>query len=180
MPADDPDTPADPAAEPHRNVVAVTEAAHRLGVHIQPVTYPDGTRTAQDAADAIGCSVAQIVKSLIFAVAAGGDTGDTDEVVVALVSGANQLDEKKLAAAAGAGKAKRVDADRVRDATGFPIGGVPPFGHRRALRVFVDSDLLAFDETWAAAGTPHAVFAIAPQQLIEVSAGIVVDLRRDA
>ncbi len=171
----------------HPNVVAVTAAAAALGLEIRPVTYPDGTRTAQDAADAIGCSVAQIVKSLIFAVvgteanvlAADEASASGDEVVVALVSGANQLDEKRLAAAAGARKARRVDADRVRAATGFPIGGVPPFGHTLALRVFVDPDLLTFEEVWAAAGTPHAVFAVDPQRLVAVTGAVAAPLRRD-
>jgi prolyl-tRNA editing enzyme YbaK/EbsC (Cys-tRNA(Pro) deacylase) len=134
------------------------------------VTFPEGTRTARDAADAIGCSVAQIVKSLIF---------DVDgELVVALVSGANQLDEAKLAAAAGGSKAGRVDAERVRAATGFPIGGVPPFGHATPLRVFVDPDLLAHREVWAAAGTGETVFAIGPQQLVEACGAAVHELRR--
>src|SRR5262249_18811397 len=99
---------------------------------------------------AIGVEVGQIVKSLIFAV--------DGEVVVAYVSGSNQLDERKLAALAGGRKSGRVDADTGRTATGYPIGGVPPFGHATALRVFVDVDLLAFDEVWAAAGTGNDVF----------------------
>lgn len=154
----------------HPNVVAVRDAALTLGLAIEPVTFPEGTKTAQDAADAIGCVVGQIVKSLIFAVG--------DEVVVALVSGSNQLDETKLGAAAGGGKAKRVDADRVRAATGFPIGGVPPFGHATELRVFVDPDLLDYPEVWAAAGTWHDVFAIDPAALVAATGGTVADLRR--
>ena len=99
----------------------VTAAAAAAGLHIDAVRFPDGARTAADAAAAIGVDVGQIVKSLIFAV-----DGD---VVVAFVSGANQLDEQKLAAAAGGERCARVDADTVRAVTGFPIGGVPPFGH---------------------------------------------------
>ena len=110
------------------------------------------------------------MKSLIFAV--------DGEVVLAYVSGANQLDERKLAAAAGGERCGRVDADTVRAATGFPIGGVPPFGHATPLRVFVDPDLLAYDEVWAAAGTWHDVFAIAPADLVRASGGTVVDLKR--
>ncbi|MGA1220645.1 MAG: YbaK/EbsC family protein, partial [Ilumatobacteraceae bacterium] len=130
----------------------------------------DGTRTAQEAADAIGVQVGQIVKSLIFAV--------DGEVVLAYVSGANQLDESKLALAAGGAMCQRVDADVVRSTTGFPIGGVPPFGHSRTLRVFIDPDLLQFDEVWAAAGTWHDVFGIEPRKLVEASAGAVVELKR--
>lgn len=154
----------------HRNVRRVVEAAAALGLEIAPVGFPDGTKTAADAAAAIGVDVGQIVKSLIFAVDA--------EVVVALVSGANQLDEAKLAAAAGGQRCGRVDANTVREATGFPIGGVPPFGHSRALPVFVDPDLLAYDEVWAAAGTWTDVFGIAPIDLVRASAGTVTDLKR--
>ena len=100
------------------------------------------------------------------------------EVVLAYVSGSNQLDEKKLAHAAGGAKCARVDADTVYDTTGFPIGGVPPFGHATKLRVFIDPDLLQYDEVWAAAGTWHDVFGIAPRQLIDASGGLVTDLRR--
>ena len=132
--------------------------------------FPEGTRTAADAAAAIGVDVAQIVKSLIFAV--------DGEVVLAYVSGANQLDERKLAAAAGGTKAKRADAEAVRAATGFPIGGVPPFGLTTDVRIFLDPDLLAHDEVWAAAGTPHDVFAVKPEDLVRVSGAVVADLKK--
>jgi prolyl-tRNA editing enzyme YbaK/EbsC (Cys-tRNA(Pro) deacylase) len=98
---------------------------------------------------------------------------------MALVSGANQLDEAKLAHAAGGERCERVDADVVRQATGFPIGGVPPLGHATPLRVFVDPDLLDYDEVWAAAGTPHEVFGVGPHELVEASGGTVTDLKRD-
>ncbi|MGD9999480.1 MAG: YbaK/EbsC family protein [Ilumatobacteraceae bacterium] len=145
-------------------------AAADRGLSIEPRRFPEGTKTAADAAAAIGVEVGQIVKSLIFAV--------DGEVVLAYVSGANQLDEKRLAAAAGGAKCSRVDADVVREATGFPIGGVPPFGHATHLRVFIDPDLLQYDEVWAAAGTWHDVFAIEPHQLVEASEGVVTDLKR--
>jgi prolyl-tRNA editing enzyme YbaK/EbsC (Cys-tRNA(Pro) deacylase) len=133
--------------------------------------FPEGTTTAADAAAAIGVEVGQIVKSLVF-----GVDGD---VVMALVSGQNRLDEHKLAAACGGAKASRVDADVVREATGFPIGGVPPFGHARPLRVLVDPDLLEFDEVWAAAGTWNDVFGVEPGALVSAVDGQVVDLRQD-
>jgi len=94
------------------------------------------------------------------------------------VSGANQLDEKKLAAAAGGSKCSRVDADAVREATGFPIGGVPPLGLATQLRIFMDPDLLQYEEVWAAAGTWHDVFPIDPTKLVEVSGGLIVDIKR--
>ena len=117
--------------------------------------------------------VAQIVKSLVFdLVAADGEV----QPVIALVSGANRLDEAKLAAVGGADRAKRVDADRVRAVTGFPIGGVPPFGHPTPVRTFVDPDLLVHGEVWAAGGTPQVVFGIAPDELVAATAGAVRDL----
>ena len=154
----------------HPNVQRVVDAATERGLTIAPRRFPEGTKTAADAAAAIGCQVGQIVKSLIFAV--------DGEVVLAYVSGANQLDERKLAAAAGGQTCSRVDADVVREATGFPIGGVPPFGHATHLRVFVDPDLLAYDEVWAAAGTWHDVFGIEPHKLVDASDGVVSDLKR--
>lgn len=159
-----------PAQDWHPNVQKVVAAAAELGLSIEPRRFPEGAKTAADAAAAIGVEVGQIVKSLIFAV--------DGEVVLAYVSGANQLDERKLAAAAGGATCARVDADTVRAATGFPIGGVPPFGHTTPLRVFVDPDLLQYDEVWAAAGTWHDVFAIAPEDLVRASGGTVVDLKR--
>jgi prolyl-tRNA editing enzyme YbaK/EbsC (Cys-tRNA(Pro) deacylase) len=154
----------------HPNVVRVVEAGAARGLSIEPRRFPEGTKTAADAAAAIGCEVGAIVKSLIFAV--------DGEVVLAYVSGANQLDERKLAAAAGGLKCSRVDADAVRVATGFPIGGVPPFGHATHLRIFIDPDLLTYDEVWAAAGTWNDVFGIEPHRLVDASDGLVTDLRR--
>ena len=154
----------------HPNVTRVVQAAAARGLTITPVRFPEGAKTAVDAANAIGVHVGQIVKSLIF--------GVDGQVVLAYVSGANQLDEKKLAAAAGGAKCERVDADTVRTATGFPIGGVPPFGHTTHLQVFIDPDLLQYDEVWAAAGTWHDVFGIEPHKLVEASEGLVVELRK--
>ena len=154
----------------HPNVTRVVEAGRARGLTIEPVRFPEGTKTAVDAAAAIGVVVGQIVKSLIFAV--------DGEVVLSYVSGANQLDEKKLAAAAGGLKCGRVDADTVRSVTGFPIGGVPPFGHATHLRVFIDPDLLQYDEVWATAGTWNDVFAIDPKVLADVSGGVDTELRR--
>ena len=145
-------------------------AAEDLGLTLEVRTFPEGTKTAADAAAAIGVEVGQIVKSLVFAV--------DGAVVLAYVSGRNQLDEGKLAAAAGGSTCSRVDADTVRSATGFPIGGVPPIGHATPLPVFVDPDLLDYDVVWAAAGTWTDVFAISPADLVRVSGGTVADLRR--
>jgi len=155
----------------HANARAVVEAAAGFGLAVDVREFPDGTRTAADAARAVGVDVGQIVKSLVFAV--------DGEVVVALVSGPNRLDERRLAEVAGNGDAPvtRPDAAGVRAATGYPIGGVPPFGHPRPLATFVDEDLLTYDELWAAAGTPRHVFPIAPADLVRVTGGRVAPLR---
>jgi len=154
----------------HPNVVRVVSAAKECGLDIVTKRFPEGTKTAADAAAAIGVTVGQIVKSLVF--------GVDGEIVMALVSGSNQLDEKKLALAAGGTKCARVDADAVREATGYPIGGVPPFGHSTQLRVFVDPDLLQYDEVWAAAGTWNDNFGAAPADIVRVAGGVVTDLKR--
>ena len=153
----------------HPNVARVTEAAEAAGLAIEVVTFPEGTRTAADAAAAIGCEVAQIVKSLVFTV--------DGSAVLALVSGSNQLDPAKLVAARGGTTAERADADTVRRLTGFPIGGVAPLGTAERLDTYVDRTLLGHDEIWAAAGTPSTVFrARPPHALVDAVAGVVVDL----
>ena len=154
----------------HPNTLRVIDAAREAGLEITTRRFPEGTKTAADAAAAIGVVVGQIVKSLVF--------GVDNEIVMALVSGSNQLDEKKLAAAAGGSKCSRVDADAVRAATGYPIGGVPPFGHSTQLRVFVDPDLLQYDEVWAAAGTWNDNFGANPNDIVRVADGVVTDLKR--
>ncbi|HEX7068013.1 MAG TPA: YbaK/EbsC family protein [Candidatus Limnocylindria bacterium] len=153
----------------HPNVARVTDAARAAGVDIRVERFPEGTRTAADAARAVGCEVGQIVKSLVFVADA--------RPVVALVSGANRVDLGRLATAIGATEARRADGDEARAATGFAIGGVPPFGHASEVSVVVDRDLLDFDRVWAAAGLPDAVFAIAPDDLLRASGGRVADVK---
>jgi len=165
----------DAAADPtHPNVAAVIAAAAVAGLDVVPAEFPDGTRTAADAAAAVGTDVACIVKSLVFRVV-GGEHGN--RLVLALVGGADRLDEARLAAAAGGERSERVDADVVREATGYPIGGVPPFGHPAPLPTWVDDALLEQDEVWAAAGTPRHVFPVAPQALVDATGATVAVLR---
>jgi prolyl-tRNA editing enzyme YbaK/EbsC (Cys-tRNA(Pro) deacylase) len=154
----------------HPNVARVRAAAGELGLELQVRRFPEGTKTAQEAADAIGCPVGAIVKSLIFTV--------DGEVVLALVSGANHLDESLLAQAAGGVRCRRADADQVRAATGYAIGGVPPIGLATSVREFLDEDLLTYETVWAAAGTWHDVFPVDPAALAAVSRGWVGRLRR--
>ena len=152
----------------HRNVAAVLAAGRSLGLELEVRSFPDGTRTAADAAAAIGVELGAIVKSLVFAV--------DGRITMALMSGGNRLDERALAAAAGGGSCARADAGAVRAATGYPIGGVPPFGHATPLPVFADRDLLRHEVVWAAAGTPNDNFALPPAELIQVSGATVADL----
>ncbi len=143
------------------SVRRVLDAAADAGLTLELVEYPEGTRTAVDAAAAVGCEVGQIVKSLVFE--ADG------ALVLALTSGSNTVDLERLAEAAGASKCTRADADRVRQETGFAIGGVAPFGHTTALSAFFDPALATHDIVWAAAGTPRHVFPIDPAVLRRVS-----------
>jgi Cys-tRNA(Pro) deacylase len=152
----------------HPSARKVAEVLQALGVETEVVEFSQSTRTAQDAAAAIGTTVGQIVKSLLFL--ADG------KPVLALVSGQHRLDTQKLGRAAGASQVERADADTVRAITGYVIGGVPPVGHDRPLPVFMDRDLLQYDVVYAAAGTPQAVFAIAPARLQEITGAQVVDL----
>ena len=140
----------------------VVDAAKERGLILDVVEYPDGTRTAADAAAAVGCDVGQIVKSLIF---------DVDgELVLALTSGSNRVDTDGLTSLAGGSRCGRADADVVRTVTGFAIGGVPPFGHASRVRAFFDPALLEFETVWAAAGTPRHVFPVDPHRLLEITA----------
>jgi prolyl-tRNA editing enzyme YbaK/EbsC (Cys-tRNA(Pro) deacylase) len=147
------------------SVQRVREALAAAGLEATLRTFPEGTRTAQDAAAAIGVEVGQIVKSLVFATEAG-------DPVLVLASGANRVDERRVGELLGVGIG-RADAALVREATGYAIGGVPPVGHATPMPTVVDEDLLAFDEVWAAAGTPRDVFAIAPADLVRASGGRV-------
>ena len=148
----------------------VQEALTALGLPCQVVELPASTRTAQEAAPAIGCTVAQIVKSLIFR---GTRTG---KPILVLASGVNRVNEKRLGDAAGEpiGKA---DADFVRQHTGFAIGGVPPVGHPTPIETYIDADLLQYPEIWAAAGTPRAVFRLIPRDLQKMSHGSIVSIQ---
>jgi prolyl-tRNA editing enzyme YbaK/EbsC (Cys-tRNA(Pro) deacylase) len=141
----------------------VTAVLRAAGVDTEVREFPEGTRTAPEAAAAIGCEVGQICKSLVFRVG--------DEPLLVIASGANRVDEARFGAV-------MADARRVRDQTGFVIGGVPPVGHARPIDTVVDEDLLRYDVVWAAAGTPRAVFAIAPDRLVAVTGARVARVSR--
>jgi len=146
----------------------VVETGRGLGIDVKPVTFDEDTRTAADAARKVGCDVAQIVKSLVFEA--------EGRPVLLLVSGANRVDLAKGAAAAGVGALDKADANAARAATGFSIGATPPFGHSTRIPVFMDADLLVFNEVWAAAGRPDSVFRVNPKKLQEATGAPVVDL----
>jgi prolyl-tRNA editing enzyme YbaK/EbsC (Cys-tRNA(Pro) deacylase) len=152
-----------------RSVDRFVREAEARGLTIDVREFPEGTKTAEDAARAIGCEVGQIVKSLVFV--AG------EEAFLALTSGPNRADTDKLRGLMGGRPVRRADAGEAKAATGFAIGGTPPFGHPRPLRVFCDRDLTAHEEIWAAAGTPHTVFPITPGDLVRVSGAEVADLK---
>lgn len=133
----------------------------------QVVELPDSTRTSAEAAQAIGCQVGQIAKSLIFA------TRHSRRPILVIASGANRVDLEKVGALVGE-PLEKANAEFVLQHTGFVIGGVPPVGHRQPLETFIDQDLLQYEEIWAAAGTPHAVFQLTPQQLLALTQGQVI------
>ena len=138
----------------------VQSALNAAGVTARVVELPQSTRTAVDAAAAVGCEVGQIVKSLVFVDADG-------QGVLVLTCGANRVDEKRLGL-------KRADADFVREKTGYAIGGIPPVGHATPLKTFIDEDLLRFERIWAAAGTPNAVFELSAADLAPLTGGAVI------
>ncbi|MFF8846709.1 YbaK/EbsC family protein [Streptomyces sp. NPDC015127] len=145
------------------------EALRELGLDVPVRRFPDATRTAVQAAEAIGCNVSEIVKSLIF---------EADGLpVLVLMDGSSRVDVERVREELGAASVRRADADLVRETTGYAIGGVPPFGHRTRTRVLADRGLLDHAVVWAAAGTPHAVFPLDPKTLIAHAGGTVVDVR---
>ena len=153
------------------------DASRRLaasvdGFEMEIRLFPEGTKTAEDAARAIGCPVAAIVKSLVFVLVDSAE----EEPVVALVPGDLRLDTERLADVAGATQSRRATLDEVREATGYAAGGTPPFGHARRVRVFADEQLRRNDPVWAAAGTPTTVFPISIVDLDRLAQPVWADL----
>ncbi len=148
----------------------VQDALHAQGFDLTVIEFAESTRTAQEAAERVGCTLGQIVKSLIFR---GQETG---KPILVLTSGSNRVDEKRLAEYTGE-PVGRADADFVREATGYAIGGVPPLGHTRPMETWLDEDLLQYPVIWAAAGTPRAVFQLTPAQLQSMTGGKLVPIK---
>ena len=148
----------------------VVDAGAELGVDVKPVRFPQGTRTAVDAANALGCELVQIVKTLVF-------VDENDRPIIFLVSGIDRLDLDKGAAAAGVEELRKADAGAAKEHTGFSIGGVPPFGHATEITMLMDDRLLDLEEVWAATGLPDGVFAIHPGELRRATDATVVEVR---
>jgi prolyl-tRNA editing enzyme YbaK/EbsC (Cys-tRNA(Pro) deacylase) len=149
-------------------LASVIAAGAEIDIDVQPMTFSKDTRTAVDAAREIGCGLGQIVKSLVF------EAGD--EPLLFLVSGVNRLDTRKAMSAADVGALDKADAARVKEVTGYSIGATPPFGHVQRFRVFMDQDLLTYDEVWAAAGRPDSVFPVDPGALASATGATVCPL----
>ncbi len=154
-----------------KSAQSVQNALAKKGLECKVVELSASARTAQDAATALGCEVAQIVKSLIF------KTKDTHQPVLVLASGPNRVNEKVIESQVGE-KIIKADADFTREVTGFAIGGIPPIGHKQQIEfIYIDEDLLNFESVWAAAGTPNAVFNFQAKALIEMTSGKVISIK---
>lgn len=148
----------------------VQEELDKFGLALTVTEMKESTRTAQEAADAVGCKVGQIAKSLIFR------GGRSDEPLLVIASGANRVNEKRVGEYAGEAVVKP-DAEYVLAKTGYAIGGIPPVGHAQAIKCFIDEDILGYEEIWAAAGTPNALFRLTPAELLTITGGQVVRVK---
>jgi prolyl-tRNA editing enzyme YbaK/EbsC (Cys-tRNA(Pro) deacylase) len=160
------ETPLKPSAQ------RVQDALRARGFDNQVVELASSTRTSAEAAAAVGCAVGQIAKSLVFR---GAESG---RAILVIACGDNRVDEAKVAALAGE-RLRRADADFVRAQTGYAIGGVPPLGHEHALTTYIDAGLWRFARIWAAAGHPHAVFALTPDELAAMTGGAVAEIKAE-
>jgi prolyl-tRNA editing enzyme YbaK/EbsC (Cys-tRNA(Pro) deacylase) len=148
----------------------VQTVLNEFGFELNVIELSDSTRTAQEAANTIGCTVSQIAKSLIFK----GKTSQNPILIIA--SGTNRVNEKAVKERIGE-KLQKADADFVLEHTGFAIGGIPPIGHKNAVTTLIDEDLMQYEEIWAAAGTPNAVFKLTPKILVEITKGDVISIK---
>jgi prolyl-tRNA editing enzyme YbaK/EbsC (Cys-tRNA(Pro) deacylase) len=153
-----------------KSIQNVEEALSEKGLDYEVLKFPESTRTANEAADAIGCKVAQIVKSLIFRIQ------DTNKAVLVLTSGINRVNEETIAREVG-NKIVKADAAFTREVTGFAIGGIPPVGHKTPLLTLIDEDLLHFEELWAAAGTPNTVFKLSSSTIVSLTGGRIISVK---
>lgn len=150
-----------------QSAVKVQQILTAFGLKLEVIELPDSTRTAQEAAQAIGCQIGQIAKSIIF------QALTNHQPIMVIASGSNRVSEKVIEGLIGEAVGK-ANADFVHQRTGFAIGGVPPVGHTEHLDTFIDQDLWQYQEIWAAAGTPHAVFRLTPDDLLRITTGMVI------
>lgn len=148
----------------------VQSALNKFGLELNVVELKESTRTSQEAADTIGCKVSQIAKSLIF------KCKSSQKPLLIIASGTNRVNEKVIKQYIGE-TLEKADADFVLDHTGFVIGGIPPIGHKNPIQTLIDEDLMQYEEIWAAAGTPHAVFKLTPKILAEITKGCIVSIK---
>lgn len=148
----------------------VKDALSKKGIDFQILEFSESTRTADEAAKAIGCEVAQIVKSLVFRIQ------NTNTPILILVSGTNRVNEKSVSQTIDQ-KLERADAEFVRDVTGYAIGGIPPIGHKQNIETYIDEDLLKLNELWAAAGTPNSVFKLSSKDLVNLTNGKIISVK---
>jgi Cys-tRNA(Pro) deacylase len=148
----------------------VQSLLEEYGLELNIVEFTESTRTAKDAAEAIGCQLGQIAKTLIFRCKGSG------EPLCVIASGINRVDEKKLKSYVGE-KIEKPDASYVLENTGYAIGGVAPIGHKKSMVIFIDEDLLGYSEIWAAAGSPNTVFKLTPDDLIRITGGRVLEVK---
>lgn len=153
-----------------KSAQSVQDSLSNQGIHAQVVELPASTRTADEAAKAIGCQVAQIAKSLVFR------TLHSNKAILVLASGVNRVNEKAIAKHVGE-EIVKADADFTRDKTGFAIGGIPPLGHKQQLDTYIDEDLLQYSKLWAAAGTPNAVFSLDSSIIENLTKGKVISVK---
>ncbi len=158
------------ANAPSASVLKVEEALRELGFQNEVVELQSTTRTSAEAAQAVGCQVGQIAKSILFRGL------KTDQPILVIASGINRVNEKRVEERVSE-PIEKADAHYVRQKTGFVIGGVPPIGHLEKMRIFIDEDLLHYEEIWAAAGTPHAVFKLTPSDLVKMTGGSVLPIK---
>jgi len=152
----------------HERAAAFREQAReQYGVDVEVNEFPEGTKTAEDAAAAVGCDVAQIASSIALV---------ADQLVVVVTSGANRVDTRKLSTLRGVHEARMAEPDEVSETLGWSIGGVPPFCHETEVPVYLDETLTEYDTVWAAAGTPEAVFPISPERIVECADATVADI----
>lgn len=148
----------------------VQDAIRQLGYGYEVIQFEKSTRTAEEAAQRVGCEIGQIIKSLVFQ---GKTSG---KAILILTSGANRVDVKRIRAHVGE-KIGRADPAYVRERTGFAIGGIPPLGHLHPIETYIDEDLLQYEEVWGAAGTPNAVFSLKTDQLVKMTGGAVIPVK---